>query len=295
MIMKKLLFSTSLFLATTASFSQWTEIITDASGDSGGIDATLLEYQYDATEDVVTFRVSATNVASYSASPSADFNFSLPAGLESGAATGTHWSSPTAVHKTAYVYCDLDGTAPEDYTYDDWGQTIEETSTGTALCTDCVDIYVDVAANQISYTFNRTDIISDTEMDGETSVEIGLVANLGHNIGWDDAITHSSGSASSASFTITLADGGDDASISAGNEIENIQIYPNPSTEKIRFTLTDQSDEVVIMDLLGNEIVRLNAIEGLNIIDVSGLPAGFYILSIYNETVLVGKSKITKS
>lgn len=291
--MKKTLFSSALALFSIMSFGQWTEIITDSSDDSAGIDGTLLEYQYNMDLDKVIFRVTVEDAASFSSSPSADFSFYLPNGLESGGPTGTHWTSTTEVHKTAYIYCDLDGAPPISYTYTDWSQSIEETSSGTVLCTGCVEIFVDVPSNQITYTFNRTDIISDVEMDGESTVTIGLVANLGHDIGWDDAITHESGGASTATFDITI--GGGDASVIANENTQNFQTYPNPAADNVQFNVEVQSDVAVILDVLGKEVLRLPTIEGINNINISGLKTGVYILSIFKGSTLVGNSKIIKS
>lgn len=201
--MKKLTLIFCLCSLPLLTFSQWIPIITDATGDSGAHDATLLEYQYDFGTDQVEFRINTVDSGPYADSPAADFSFQLPFGLDSGAPAGAHWSSTTAVHKTAYIYCDAGGVPPSSYTYA-WPLEIQETSSGTVLCGGCVSIFTDVLANQITYTFNRTDIITDTEMGGLSTATIGLVANLGSDGGWDDAITHTSGGPSSSTFTITF-------------------------------------------------------------------------------------------
>lgn len=272
--------------------AQWTEIATDATGDSGGLEAVALEYLYDEAEDEVRFRVTVTNLASYSTGPAADFSFNLPSGLDSGNPTGTHWSSPTPVHKTAYIYCDPGGSAPDSYTYSSWSQRIEETGSTDVLCSNCVDIFVDVPNNQITYTFDRTDIITDTEMGGETEVEIGLVMNVGHDVGWDDAVTHSSGGASSATFTISISDGGG-ASIFENQTVANMAVYPNPTNDILWFTPADDAEFFVVSDLLGNEIIHLPVVDGTNSVDVSGLSLGVYILSSYGQNKLIGKAKFS--
>ena len=181
--MKKSILTLNLLALSLFSFGQWTTIATDPGGDSGGLEATSLEFQYDDAQDKVMFRMNVTNLSTYSSGPAADFNFQLPNGLESGKPSGTHWSSTTPVHKSAFIYCDAGGTAPSNYTYNSWSQRIEETNSKDVLCMNCVTINVDVANNQITYTFDRKDIISDAEFGGKDTAVITLVANAGHECG----------------------------------------------------------------------------------------------------------------
>ncbi len=196
---------TSLFvLVIGLCQAQWTTIANDNDADSGGLEGSILDFQHDAVNDLVLFRVSTTNLAAFSTAPAADFSFKLPGGLESGNAAGAHWSSTTPVDKTAFIYCDAGGAAPNTYTYVAWAQRIEETASTNVLCNNCVDINVDVPSNQITYTFNRTDILTEVERGGATTVTIGLVANIGNNVGWDDAITHPVNGASNTEFVLNF-------------------------------------------------------------------------------------------
>ncbi|MCJ8292263.1 MAG: T9SS type A sorting domain-containing protein [Crocinitomicaceae bacterium] len=209
--MKKTIMIITVLMISLTSFGQWTTLITDPANDqalingSPGLDGTSLEYMYDAINDNVMFRITCTNLAAHSTTPSADFNFSLPNGLDSGNGSALFWSSSTPVHKTAACYTATGGSAPSNYTYGQgWHNVIEETATFNSLCASCVTIYTDVPANTITYTMPRTGIITNTEMGGN-SATIGLVMNVGNNVSWSDAITNTSGGASAVTFTINLS------------------------------------------------------------------------------------------
>ncbi len=183
-------------ICNSCSGLAWTQIATDPSGDAAnnGLDAIGLEYQYDNVADVVKFRVEFSNLSSFSDSPSADFSFGLPNGTDNNDPSGYHWTDTnhvTPVHRTAAIYCDTGGTPPSNYTYTQNQATnsIYLTATPSSVsCQNCIAIVVDGATNFIVYTIDRNKIITNTEMGGNTAT-IKLVANVGHNIGWDDNIT----------------------------------------------------------------------------------------------------------
>lgn len=280
--MKKSLFTSILLSLTLLSFGQWSTIATDPNNDSGGLEATSLEFQYDQAQDKVMFRINVTNLSSYSSGPAADFNFQLPNGLASGKPSGTHWTSSTLVHKSAYIYCDAGGTAPSSYTFNSWSQRIEETNSKDVLCTNCVTINVDVANNQITYTFDRKDIISDTEMGGKDTAVITLVANAGHDVGWDDNITET------ATFTI-IRNTTDISTV----EIPEITVYPNPTSNILNFKGSEEISEVLIKDITGKVLKKLVSYAIKNI-DVSELAKGTYFVTLSNEQKIIGNTKFIK-
>ena len=267
----------------TTSFGQWTTIITDAAGDAtmSGLDGTTLEYQYDQANEKVRFRITCANLATHSSSPSADFSFALPNGLVSGNPSGVHWTSTTPVHKTSYIYADNGGSAPSNYTFTSWANRIEESASLTILCASaCVDINVDVPNNQITYTFDRTDIITDAEMAG-SSATIGLVMNVGNNVGWADAITHASGGASASSFTITQT-------ITSIEESSKLRLHPNPSSDVLNLQSDLNFSSIIIHDATGREVVHQNT--NLTQVNVSNLKEGMYFLSTFNKDLKLIKS-----
>lgn len=285
--MKKILSFIFLISIVHSTQGQWTTISIDELGDPG-LDATLLEYQHDALTDSVHFRVTCANLSTYSSGPSADFSFQLPNGLASGNASGTHWTSTTAVHKTAFIYCDPGGSAPDNYTYSQWSQRIEETSTMVSLCSDCVDIFVDVPADQITYSFDRKDIITDTEMGGSTAT-IGIVANVGHDVGWDDAITHAQGGASTATFDLALAVSVPDIDASNG-----FSVYPNPVSEILFLEDHVEAIAMSIIDISGKVLTEISRSSFIDGIDISQLAKGMYILQIHGENGLLGQVEFIK-
>lgn len=282
--MKKAIIPIAAFLMPLCSMAQWTTIDTDPSGDSNGLDGTTLEYQYDQSLDQVQFRVTTTNLASFSTGPAADFSFQLPNGLESGAASGTHWTSSTPVHKTAYIYCDAGGSAPSNYTYSSWSQRIEETSTMNSLCSNCVTINADVPNNQITYTFDRKDIITDVEMGGSNTATIVLVHNLGHDVGWDDNITET------GSFTITTSNVSEEEQI----EVVELSVYPSPGSNSISIDADLNYDKVVLYDLTGKEVAVFDS-GNEETMEIASLAKGDYLVNVYHSEKLVGKARFSKS
>ncbi len=290
--MKKNYFSFILMTWTLLSFAQWTTISNDASGDSTGMDATLLEYQYNTTTDQVLFRFTVNDLSTYSSGPAADFSFHLPNGLDSGANSGNHWSSSSPVHKTATIYCNAGGTAPSSYTYpNDWPNEMFQAVDNTTLCSNCINIFTDVTTNQIIYTFDRTDIISNSEAGGSNIVTIGIVANVGHDVGWDDSVTHVNGSTSSSEFTLDLS-----TVLSTGEfAITNISLFTNPVLEEVIFNNNRyNARKAIIVDLAGHIIKEFILNNDENRLPVSNLSNGMYFLMLSKNGKYFSNSKFIK-
>ena len=173
----------------TGLFAQWTTIATDANNDSGGMEGTKLEYRHAQLTDSVFFRFTVTNLASYASGPAADLHFFLPNGLDNGGLPYTHWTSTTMVHKSFFIYADAGGSPPSSYTYSTFPNSIETGSTGVLKCSNCITIVADVPNNHLIYGVKRTDLISDSEMGGTTATISAVVANVGHDVAWDDNVT----------------------------------------------------------------------------------------------------------
>lgn len=88
--------------------------------------------------------------------------------------------------------------------------------------------------------------------------------------------------------TITLATEG---SLSVRkNQINQLKVYPNPSTEYISFqNINETIDAIKIFSLLGETVYSINEIDP-NGVDISNLSTGIYVLSISSG----GKVKQTK-
>jgi hypothetical protein len=285
--MKRTIITSTLIMMAFSSFGQWTTITTDSSSDAPtGMEGSILEWQYDVVNDDIQFRITCPNLATYANSPSADFSFALPNGTDSGTPSGTHWSSTTPVNKTAEIYTDAGGTPPAQYTYATWGglYIYEPAGLPTAdLCvgTSCVGLNVDVANNQMTYTFDRSGIITDTEMGGSNTAVIGLVMNVGNNVSWSDAITHNSGGASTATFTLTLNGGGN----AAINELANdaMTVYPNPASTIIQLQNNKTIHNASIVSLTGEEVLSVSSNQALTSINIESLEKGMYIINYIDE------------
>ena len=263
-----------LCLAAASQAQTWTTIATDPTGDAGGgLDATELSYYYDAAYDILQFKITCANLANFSTGPAADLSFGLPYGMDGGFAPGYHWTAmSTPVHKIAYIYCDPGGMAPSSYTFNNYANEIQVASTAASLCTDCIDVFADVPNNWIIYTMDRTAVITDTELNGNFLADIVIVANAGHDDGWDDNITTNS------MFTLDFSTGIHNVTNDGG-----INVFPTVSKGMITINLKDASavKHVRITGLTGNVIREFegpfdNELE----VETQSFAAGTYFVTV---------------
>ena len=66
--------------------------------------------------------------------------------------------------------------------------------------------------------------------------------------------------------------------VAGNNELENIKLYPNPTSDFVTFHLVDRQNlkEVAIYNITGKQVSRQNT----NKVDLRSFPAGTYILKI---------------
>jgi len=191
---------------------EYATIASDPSGDAGGgLDGTKVEFKYNQDKDLLSFRITVTNLNSFASSPSADLSFQLPNGTIPASTESSPFRGNTKTHRTASVYTDaLGGIAPSNYTYTSGGYAVNgisltsdvaNSSNGADLrkiCGACVDIFVDVPNNQITFSMDRKKIISDQEVGSSKTAVIKLVANTGYKIQNNDLV------ADGAEFTINI-------------------------------------------------------------------------------------------
>jgi hypothetical protein len=78
----------------------------------------------------------------------------------------------------------------------------------------------------------------------------------------------------------------------AFSQPQAIEIVPNPAADAVRFNLPlDQNAAAAIMDLSGRTVLKINAVPGMNQVDVSQLANGVYVLRVAEngKTVYSGK------
>lgn len=285
-------------LISLTSFGQWTTLITDATGDDSdyvgtgsGLDGTTLEFQYDATNDKLMFRITCSNLSSYADSPSADFSFGLPNGLSDGTSSGQQWTTTTATDLTVRSYTDIGGTPPSNYTYSTtWASnTISSTAYDASYtplveyCSSaCIDLNVDVANGQITYSMDRQSIISNSEMGGATSVTMPLIVNVGQDQSWSDCITHNRDGASSVTITFDIgSSGGGSASLEAAEIANGLEIYPSPAEDVLTISnISVEASSIQVLSLNGKSLLETTVNDRNQTIDVSNLSSGTYIVIV---------------
>ena len=65
--------------------------------------------------------------------------------------------------------------------------------------------------------------------------------------------------------------------------VSNICVYPNPAVDIVNIN-TDDDSEIVILNAIGKKVKCINAVKGLNTINVSELPNGLYLIVSSNHT-----------
>ena len=187
------------------------EIGTDASGDANnGLDATNIYYSYDSSSDSIHFLVKVVDMASFSTSPSIDFNFILPNGTDGNKPLANPFRGSQS-HKSASVYTDNGGTAPSTYTYTNvagfavngiaYTDDVSKSSNGSDLagiCSGCITLMVDVSNNWIICGMERAKVITDTEVGATKTAKIKISSNVGYQRANNDLTTDG------AEFTITI-------------------------------------------------------------------------------------------
>ena len=63
---------------------------------------------------------------------------------------------------------------------------------------------------------------------------------------------------------------------------QTIKIYPNPVRYELTITNTENVENIVIYNSIGQVVKQLGAANSQLIIDVSGLPQGIYTLKLQN-------------
>ena len=83
-------------------------------------------------------------------------------------------------------------------------------------------------------------------------------------------------------FTITTAGANDEFSENIlsieHNELQELSIYPNPTSDKVNIVSNNQIDTIEVYDILGKQVMLLKQ---TNEIDVSDLNSGIYLFKIW--------------
>ena len=78
------------------------------------------------------------------------------------------------------------------------------------------------------------------------------------------------------------------------NYLNEIKIFPNPAYEgiKVDFSCKSQFAKLTINDLIGNIILQKQIEQGENVINISSLPKGMYIIEIFDTQIIMRKKLI---
>ncbi len=173
------------------TFSQWTTIATDVTGDGSVaslLDGTELEFRYDSTNDSLWFRISTSTINS---NQSMDLGFNIMVNYAGGGSTFNFWGSNNLnpYHKlvTGWVV----GLPPSNYfgTIGIGDATGVSTTNYTNLFSDNLAIIVNTSASTIEIGMKRLDLIPNSAM----GQPILTAAAVGASNSWNDDIYSASG------------------------------------------------------------------------------------------------------
>ncbi len=74
----------------------------------------------------------------------------------------------------------------------------------------------------------------------------------------------------------------------------DLTLYPNPAHDMVKVTVSQSSvDEIVLTDMLGREIMRINhPLNKQNILDLTNIPAGMYLIRAEKNGMLIAEKLI---
>jgi DNA/RNA endonuclease YhcR with UshA esterase domain len=109
------------------------------------------------------------------------------------------------------------------------------------------------------------DIVDDLLVEGNETVVVAISSVTNNAILTTDTLT------------LTIEDN-DTENIGDRLAADAVSLYPNPATRELVLETDLMLDEVRILSLHGQEVVRFTQLTGLNRFDISSLPAGLYLL-----------------
>jgi len=198
------LFLFSIF--TLSSQAQtWTGVANDPANDGstpGWLDGQALSYYYDSAADSIWFKLDVFNLNPNSSAWGINVQLSIPGVSPSGNWWGTQNSS-FSYNKLVTAW--VTGTAPSNYSGTIGIANLAGVGSGNYdnLASNNMTITADVPNNTILVGMPRTDVVTNSEMGGNSSITVGIAGSVGSNVGWNDDIF-----SSSASLTITIPGGG---------------------------------------------------------------------------------------
>jgi hypothetical protein len=107
---------------------------------------------------------------------------------------------------------------------------------------------------------------------------------LGMNMGttWDYQIMETEGYHSNGSSNITVSEGTVSSVTPPGKDAE-LDVFPNPVTDQLKFTLTNTKSEVYLLSENGEQLMKMKTESPEITMDMTAYEAGIYILKIVSE------------
>jgi hypothetical protein len=71
-------------------------------------------------------------------------------------------------------------------------------------------------------------------------------------------------------------------------------LYPNPASDEVVLETYLEETTIKVVDINGRTVGQYNGIKGKNTINLNGLPAGVYVVSLYSSENFIESHKLVK-
>jgi len=82
------------------------------------------------------------------------------------------------------------------------------------------------------------------------------------------------------------------------NAVAEIKVYPNPTSDYVNVDVNSVAGgkiSVSVLNMLGQEITRVSAVNNKAVIDAAKLPSGIYVVDCYRDGLKIGTAKFIKN
>lgn len=273
-----------LIFSVQFASAQWTTITNDASGDGADatrLDGTKLEFRYTPADDSLHFRVT---VASISAAQAGNFGVNVMVNLDAGSKFnfwGTSnmntWSKLVTTWVTGPPYVGTIGIAN--------AQGVGSMNY-TNLSSNNISIVLDQAANTITLGMKRTDLITNADMAGNSTITVRAAAAVGASTAWNDDIYN-------LTDRMTLNN-----VVNSVGEVKTgvAKLYPNPANGLVTVELPANEElnaSILVTDILGKQqTVAVSSSNNILTVNTESLANGVYWLTATNTNGVNYREKL---
>ncbi|GAB3531739.1 hypothetical protein GCM10027443_14520 [Pontibacter brevis] len=261
----------------TANTKYEFQVSTVCSGSSSAYSASAT---FTTTAATVTYCASKGSNASYEWIDLVEFGgFKNATGNDGGYKdfTSLTASVPRGASSTIYISAGFSGTAYTEY----WKVWVDFNQDGDFE--DSGELVVSGSSSS-SGTLSAAVNVPSTALLGKTRMRVSMKYNAAQTA--CETFSYGEVEDYSVNITNTLLSAVSSQSIEAntlGNEVaQDVIVYPNPASSYIRVSTPAKEASMRVLNMTGAALLHAELKEGRNQLDISTLPAGIYMLEVYD-------------